>query len=75
MDQASLRRPIRSLLVAFILLIASTSALITDQNEAERFLEELDPSYLRAANQQMKVRWKSITNVTDENSQAEVSDA
>lgn len=57
--------------VALLALLASkSSAKITDEAQAEQFLNGLDPEYLRAANKGMKVRWTYITNVTQANSDA-----
>jgi hypothetical protein len=43
------------------------------EDEATQFLKDLDPIYLREANAQMVTRWQSITNITTEHSQEEVS--
>ncbi len=47
--------------------------LNTNEDEATQFLNDLDPVYLKEANTQMKTRWQSITDITEEHSQAEVS--
>ena len=44
----------------------------TNEVEATQFLQELDSRYLIEANAQMMTRWKYITNVNDENSNAQV---
>ena len=44
----------------------------TNEAEATQFLRDLDPRYIIEANAQMMTRWKYITNVTDENSNAQV---
>ena len=44
----------------------------TNEAEATQFLQDLDTRYLVEANAQMMTRWKYITNVTDENSNAQV---
>lgn len=73
MDRASLRRPVNCLLVSsLVLLIATSSALITDEKEGAKFLQDLDPVYLKEGNTQIKARWQYITDITDEHSQAQV---
>lgn len=45
----------------------------TSRNEdPAKFLEDLDPIYLREANTQMKARWQYITDITDSHSEAQV---
>ena len=64
----------QQLVLAIFALVALTSSIsraqITDEDQAKQFLDTLDPEYLREANKGMLVRWKYITNVTQENSDA-----
>jgi hypothetical protein len=70
----SSRRPVSRIFVTFLLIAASAKAqLNTNEDEATQFLKDLDPIYLREANTQMTTRWQSITDITEEHSQAEVS--
>lgn len=71
----SSRRPVSRIFVTFLLIAASTKAqeLNTNEDEATKFLADLDQIYLKEANTQMKARWQSITDITEEHSQAEVS--
>lgn len=70
----SSRRPVSRIFVTFLLIAASAKAqLNTNEDEATQFLKDLDPIYLKEANTQMTTRWQSITDITDEHSQAEVS--
>ncbi|CAG7732014.1 unnamed protein product, partial [Allacma fusca] len=47
----------------------STQAI---EDDARNFLEDLEPKYSKACNEEMTVRWEYITNVTDENERASV---
>ncbi len=70
----SSKRPVSRIFVTFLLIAVSTKAqLNTNEDEATQFLNDLDPVYLKEANTQMKTRWQSITDITEEHSQAEVS--
>ena len=70
----SSRRPVSLIFVAFLFIAASTKAqLNSNEDEATQFLKDLDPIYLREANAQMVTRWQSITDITTEHSQEEVS--
>lgn len=73
MDRSSLRRPVASLvLLSFLLSAVVNGQTNSNEQEATAYLDQLDPTYLREANAQMKVRWQYITNVTDANSAAQV---
>ena len=76
MGSVKLRRPVYSFLLTFLVIAAaklSSSQLITDEVNATTFLNELDPTYLKEANAQMKARWAYITDITDATSQAQVN--
>ena len=44
-----------------------------NEDDAVKFLQDLDPKYLDAANKQMKTRWDYITNINDQTEKAQVS--
>lgn len=69
------RRATRLFTVCFLfaaLLASAAGQLNTDETQAVAFLNALDDHYLRAANAMMKARWNYITNVNEENSNAQV---
>lgn len=56
----------------FCAVFSAVSSQTFDEATAKKFLEDLDPNYLRAANKQMKVRWEYITNINEANANAQV---
>jgi len=56
-----------------ILLVIGARSSTTDELEAVKYLESLEPKYSEACNKQTEARWSYITNVNNETEHNSVS--